>query len=355
MTRPVALRHPSRPTRRGMFAGTAALLGAGLLAACSDEPTPPPAPPTGPAAGEPTPAVTQEQFGEFVTAVNEAVTSADEAHDAELLAPRVAGSAAAFRTDLYEMIAEVEGWSAELTVPSAELMLAMPSTSEEFPRQAIALVGDTAEDGVPFFMALQQADAHSPYATWGWARQQAGVEMPTVPSDVVGSEQITADTADLLMTPAEALALFAKVLSDGASGDPDGQLAESPYQTEVHGDIQNEREELNADVDERDEGATIKEVYSVVDDEILGVRTDDGGAIVMSTFTSTRTLALRNDATLRYEEANLYTEYLGRDEFTTELVRTYGTTVAVYVPPAGSDQKVQPIGATRMATGASGS
>src|SRR5699024_11340210 len=67
----------------------------------------------------------------------------------------------------------------------------------------------------PYFMALQQEDAKSPYTTWGWAQQAVGVDMPMVPDAAVGSEQVTPDSEGLVMTPAKALELYASVLSLG--------------------------------------------------------------------------------------------------------------------------------------------
>lgn len=340
--------------RRRLLAGAGALLAGGVLAACAPEPEPPAAPPSGPPAGAPTPVTSTEQFEEVVTEIHEAVTTADEARDAALLAPRVTGSAVEFRTTAYGMIAKAEEWAEDLKTPGAELIVPMYSVGTEFPRVAIALVSDSAEEGVPYFVALQQADARSPYASWGWAQQAVGIDMPMVPHEKVGSEPVGPEETGLLRTPAEALALYAKVLSDGDEGDPEDLLAPNPFQTVTHERIQAERAELNAGV-EKDEAATIKEVYSVKEGEFAGLRTDDGGAIVMGTLLSTRTVDVKDGATMRYAEDNKYTKLIGKKEFTDVYERTYGTTVALYVPPADSGRQIQPIGGTQTALGATGS
>src|SRR5690625_4390293 len=161
----------SRPapfSRRKLVLGTPVVLAGGLLAACASDPEPPPAPPTGEVDPEQSaPVATVDLFETLVTEIHEAVVTADEEHDAELLAPRVTGSAAEFRTAAYAMIAEAEEWAEELKVPSDQLTVPLTSTGREFPRTAIALVEDSVEDGVPYFMALQQADARAPYTSWG--------------------------------------------------------------------------------------------------------------------------------------------------------------------------------------------
>lgn len=345
----------TRPVgRRGLFLGAGGLLVSGLLAACGSEPEPPAAPPTGKELSAPTPVQTTEQFSRIVPEVNAAVVAADEARDAELLAPRVSGSAVEFRTAAYEMIEKAEEWAEELRVPGTELIVPMTSVTAEFPRVAIALVEDSVEEGgVPYFMALQQADAKSPYSAWGWAQQSVGVEMPLVANAVVGSEQVTAATEGLVMTPAEALALYAKVLTDGDAADPDDLLAPNPFQTGTHERIQTERDELNAGV-EWDEAATIKETYSVKDDEFAGLRTDDGGAVVMATLLSSRKVSIKDGATMRYAEDNKYTKVIGKKEFTSQYVREFGTHIALFIPSAEAGGQVQPIGATQTALTASG-
>ena len=344
----------TRPVgRRGLFLGAGGLLAAGLLAACGEEVEPPPAPPTGKELAEPTPAQTTEQITAIVPEVNAAVVAADKALDPKELSPRVTGSAVEFRTAAYEMIEKAEEWAEELRVPGEELLVPLTSVDAEFPRVAIALVEDSEEEGVPYFMALQQEDAKSPYTTWGWAQQAVGVDMPMVPDAAVGSEQVTPDSEGLVMTPAKALELYASVLSLGDAEDPDDLLAPNPFQTGTHERIQTERKELNAGV-EKDEAATVHESFSVKDDEFAGLRTDDGGAIVLGTLLSTRKVSIKDGATMRYAEDNKYTKVIGKKEFTSEYIRKYGTHVALFIPSEDAGGQVQPIGATQTALDASG-
>src|SRR5690625_4658447 len=162
----------SRPapfSRRKLVLGTPVVLAGGLLAACASDPEPPPAPPTGEVDPEQSaPVATVDLFETLVTEIHEAVVTADGEHDAGLLAPRVAGPTAEFRTDAHAMTAEAEEWAEELKVPSDQLTVPLASTGREFPRTAIALVADAGEAGVPSSMALQQADARAPYPSWGW-------------------------------------------------------------------------------------------------------------------------------------------------------------------------------------------
>lgn len=344
----------SRPVaRRGVLLGAGSLLATGVLAACGSEPEPPPAPPQGPKASEPTPVNTTEQLTTVVSEVNADVVAADKAKKSKELAPRVSGSAVHFRKAAYEVIEKSKKFAEYLEVPGATLTAPLTTVTTGFPRVSIALTEDPEKEGVRHFVALQQADAHAPYTSWGWARQLGDVEMPSVADARVGAEAVAVDTDDLLMTPAEALDLYTKVLTDGAKADPDDQVADDPFKTARHEQIQTERADLNTGV-EKDEVATIRETYAVHDEEFAGLRTDDGGALVMGTLKSTRTVTVKDGGTMRYGEDNEYTEAAGTREFTEEYVRTYGAHVALYIPPKGVDAPIQPIGASLTTLGITG-
>lgn len=344
----------ARPDRRTLLAGAGALAASGILAACGGKPEAPPAVPAGPSLASPTPVTDPERFERFVKEIHDAIAAADKAKDARKLAPRVIGSAAQFRGRTYELMKKAPEWSAQLTLPGASIVVPISSVGTDFPRTALALVEDSREGGVPFFLALQQKDARSPYATWGWAQQAVGVQMPKVEDQKVGAEPVAADDSTLVMKPSDAIALYAKVLSDGDAADPKDLLAPSPFQTESHKGIQGEREKLNKGV-ERDQAATVKEIYTVKKGEYAALRTDEGGAIVMATLESTRRITMRGNATMTLKDEPLLTKVAGRATFKKEFVRTYGSTVALFVPSAEAGGKIQPIGATRTTLTVSGS
>ncbi|PWH05403.1 hypothetical protein DEO23_12515 [Brachybacterium endophyticum] len=345
----------SAVTRRVVLSGAGAMALGGLLAACGSKEDAPPAVPSGPELESPTPAVTGDQMSAYLGDIHDALKAADEDRKAGELAPRVTGSAASFRKATYAIIDKDKGWAKKaLTRPGQKAVVPITSTSEDFPRTALALVeADGSSDAAPYFMILQQKDAKSPYSTWGWAQQVAGIDMPTVPSAQVGSAAVTADEKDLLVTPKEALELYAAVLSSGDKKDRKHQLADDPFKQTTFEQIWKERRELNKGVD-KDEIGTIHEEYTPVKGEVGGLRTDDGGAIVLGTLTSTRKLSINEGSKVSYGEDNIYTTIIGARTFTKEYSRDYGTTVALYIPPKGSEKKIQPIGATRAVLDARG-
>jgi hypothetical protein len=336
--------------RRHLLTGTG-ILALGVLAGCGEE-APPPAVPTGPKAAGPTPINTEPQLAAVLKDIHAAVKKADKARDVKKLGPRVTGSAKTFRKGAYDLAKTDKDFGKSLMRPGAKAMVAITSTGEKFPRTALAMVEADAKDDEPYFMILTQKDARADYRTWGWARRLTGVDLPKVPATAVGAEPVTEKTEDLLLTPKKALELYAKTLSDGDDGDPKKQIADDPFRTQLHSKkdgIRGERAAL-------EDLATVKEKYAVVKGEIAGLRTDDGGAIVLGSLTSERVIEITEDgATLTLADDDVFTRALDRKTFTKEFVRRWGSTVALYIPSKDAGGKIQPIGFTRLPTGADGS
>ncbi len=329
-----------------------ALSLAGILTGCGSE-SAPPSVDSGPKLAQPAPALDEERFHSILEELHTSLVEADKARDPRKLAPRVSGSAAEFRKATYSLISKVKEHSSALQRPSASLVVPISSTTETFPRHAIALVDDEAEGGLPFFVGLTQKDARSQYTSWGWARQAAGVQMPSVPGSETGAAEVAIDAKDLVLSPKDALKRYADILSHGhAKMDKDDRILEDPFQKSVHKEIQTEREQINKGV-KADSVGTVHEGYAVKDGEYLGLRTADGGAMIMGTLTSTRKLTVKSGS-IAYEEENLFTKIAGTKEFTKEIVRTYGSTVLLYVPTKDSGQKIQPIGAYKVLLSVSG-
>lgn len=339
-------------TRRSLVLGAGALIGTGLLAACGEEPAAPSVP-TGPAAATPFPVADEAQLARIMTDLVAHLDAADAAHDAAQLAPRITGTAAEIRTKAYEIIATVPEFADTLEKPSADIIVPITSISDAFPRQAIAVVRDQNPDALPYFVALQQADARSPYVSWGWAGLTDGDDLPEVNDATNGAEAVAADAEGLVMTPAEALARYAQVLSVGDGADPDDKLVADAGQQATHHEIQAERAALNQGV-AQDAAATVSELYQVHDGEYLGLRTADGGALVMATMRSTRTVSVKPNATVTYPESTL-TKLAGRTAFTQEFVRDSAEVIAMHIPTADSGKQIRTVGATKALLGAHGS
>lgn len=343
--------------RRALLLGAPLALGA--LAGCT-ETSAPPAVSSGPAPSTTAPVATSAVIRQAMTQISTAVRAADTAKKPQPLAPRVVGSAAEFRTRAYQIAARVPEILTDLEVPSDTVLVALNSTTAAYPRTAIALVADASDAGTHYFVGLSQADARAPYTTWGWARQAAGVTLPQVQPDSVGAAAVAADTTGLLMTPQAALTQYAAILTNGLGVAGSGSFTGDPFQNQIHAAIHAERGALNKGV-RADSLATVRERYQVHPGELLGLRTADGGALVLGSLRSSRVITSVGGATITLAgtgtdgaalpEAKL----AGRTTFTRQFVRDYGEVVALRIPPAGSSDRIQAIAVTRSLLGASGS
>lgn len=351
MTDHAPLARPVFLERRRILRGGGLAASALLLAACGEEIAPPKVP-TGPTApATPTPVATAEQMAAVVADVNAHVMAADQARDVTKLAPRVVGSAAEIRTRSYEILAKIPELAPAVPTPAATMLVPVVPTSGALPRTAIVVVADSADENAHFFMPLQLTDPRSVYSTWGWARQLAGVEMPSVANDKTGADAVAPDAGGLVLTPQDALARYAATLTSGDGADPDDLIAPDAFQQEVQKNLADERAKLNPNVPP-DSLATISEEYTVVPGEFAAVRSADGGAIVMGSMRSSRRIALVNGATLTTKEDEL--RLAGSRTFTKEIVRDYAETVALFIPTADSGKKIQPIAASKLLLGAHG-
>lgn len=338
--------------RRRLLQGSGAAAASVLLAACSNEEAPPAVPKGPTAAASATPVASAEQLTRVVSDVSAHVSTADQAHDPAQLAPRVIGSAAEFRTRSYEILAKIPEIEQTMPTPGPTVVVPVVPTGGDFPRTAIAVVPDAADASAQYFMPLQQGDARSEFATWGWARQLGGVTLPSVARAEVGAGVVAPDAQGLVMSPQDALARYAAFLSNGDAADPDDKVDPDPFQQEMHRGIQDERAKLNPNVPQ-DSLATIHEEYTVAPGELAALRTADGGALVIGSLRSSRAITVVNGATLTSTEPEF--RLAGPASFTKEMVRDYGETVALFVPTADSGTKIHAIGATKILLGAHGS
>lgn len=348
------------PSRRAILASSA-MTGVLALAACGPKDAVPtiPAQPSGASAG---PAADRERISAVVADIAEALRGADAKKDPKKLAPRIVGTAALARTRAYQIMAKVPGYAPAQLSPTSSVIVPLTSTGETFPRVAIALVDDKAGGGQRDFVALTQKDARSPYTTWGWALQSAGVKkLPTVQPDSIGAAPVPYDASDLVLSPKAALARYAAVLSYGAAADKEKLIVTDPFQEAAHKGIQNERADLNKGV-APDSLATVHEDYTVVGPaEYIGIRSSDGGAIVMASMRSKRTMKTVGNATITVKDTDASgkpfaeVKLTGKTTFTKEFVRDYSEVVVLWIPKKGSGEKIQPFAATKSLLAASGS
>jgi hypothetical protein len=336
MNRRVTLR------RRGLAVASAAVVTSVLLAGCAEEvPTPRPDPT---AAG---PALSQDQQAAVLEAVGTTLTESTESGDPALLEARVTGPALEVRNSQLA-VAKVRGNNDLVTqIPSTYLQLVAPTTTE-WPRTAFAITEATENLETPRLVVLEQADARSPYRMWAWTQLVPGVTMPAFADPEIGSEVVPADDATLAATPTDALAQYADVVSKGVEGSEHGakfDLLDGDLVNRVQSDASNLRNSESF----KAAAGQYSIAFSVREGDVRAVRTADGGALVVGVLLGKEDVQAEPQAKIppltRTQEALLQ----GKEP--TNILRTeYTDMVALYVPPAGSEEKIRPLGYSHVAT-----
>ncbi|PFG43943.1 hypothetical protein ATJ88_2659 [Isoptericola jiangsuensis] len=338
-------------TRRtaGRRAATVAIGAAGavaLLAGCAQEvPTP--------TAEEPFtgPMVTVEQEDAVVADVASVLTEASEERDAKLLKARVTGPALEVRSSQLKVAAERKDDSLVTDIPTDVLRSILPTT-QTWPRVSYTITEPTADLEVNRLVAYQQASARDNYRLWAWVQLIPGTTMPNFADpELIGSDAVTPDDDSLAVTPADALAQYADLVTKGTDDSKNAAAFELPSGSQdlvarVQADASSVRENDGFGEADGEYALTF-----VPQGDLVAVRTSDGGAVVMGALDGNVRIKVEEDG-----EINPLTEtqkaLVGDKDATNELYVEYTDQVALYVPPAGSEELMRPLGYSHVAVAA---
>lgn len=313
--------------RRWRAIGLAAVV---LLAACST-PLPEPQPDAIPAVAPPALSVAQAE--EILAEVSAALADADAQLSTDLLAPRVTGPAATIRSVEYALAAA--GDTTALTaIPGGAQTLVLPTT-DTWPR-TIMVVTEPPEDlQAPLLLTLVQSEPRAQYQLWSWARLFPDVDTPAMAQPEVGSAAVPADGSGLAVPPGEVVARYVDLLTN---------RDESPYAAEFTTDPLREGVAQTRDAFAGLVGTmgSLTETYQPDAAGVQALATADGGAIVVGMIQTVTTITLV-DSTLTIGDQTAV--LLGTDTVASSLAITWLSVVAFAVPPEGSDQPIEVLGA----------
>lgn len=324
---------------RTRAAALAALTGLLLLTGCATplpEPDPDPAPAAVPSA------VTAEQVERILGDVSEVVAEADAAGSNKALDPRVAGPAREIRAT--EHVLAAAGDTAAITaIPPAAQTVIAPATGT-WPRTLMVVTEPPADLQPPLLLTLVQDGPRTPYRLWSWARLFPGVEMPATAQPDLGSAPLAPDSDAVAVPPAEVVARYVDVLTNGAESAYAAAFTEDPLRTGIAAT----REAFTGVVGAN---GTLAETYAPVAEPPLALATADGGAIVVGAFRTVTTITL-TDSTLTIGDQTA--ALLGAQTVASNLTINWLSVVAFAVPPAGSSDPVRVLGAEHARTQVTG-
>ncbi|RZU61657.1 hypothetical protein [Zhihengliuella halotolerans] len=282
------------------------------------------------------PVLLEMQLERILSGVSRAIEAGDEDLDAGLLEARLGGDALSDRRSNYKQISdEVDGVKLLEPVVAGPVRTSAVTTTTDWPRTVLAVTGEES----PRILTLTQKDPRSNYKLTQNVEMLAGTSFPGI---VIGDTSIrTLDLSDgsgLQTDPADATVQLRRFLNNPEVSEKD-MFAESQYIEAVH-KAQNEAKK------EAEDEATVEYKRFIDEDSIHAVSTPDGGALVTLSIESVMITAPREEgATVTWGKNKKHVDLAGADETTGTANFSYAESFALYIPAAGSDDKIQVIAA----------
>ncbi|MCM3534196.1 hypothetical protein SAMN05518682_3286 [Cellulosimicrobium aquatile] len=330
----------ARRARRHLGGVAGGLVGALLLAACS---APLPTPEPDPTQDPPAPVLTEAQETAVLDAVAAALAAASETNDAAQLEGRVTGPALAIRTSQLAVAAARGNADLVTELPTEAQQVVIPTT-QTWPRTSFAVSVQPENLQTPRLSVLEQDTARGDYQLWAWVRLLPGVTMPSFADPSIGSEDVAPDDSSLLVTPTDAVAQYADVLNLGTGSGFAGSFEEDSFRTLLAKRAQDWTTALQPAA-----GAYSLTFTPNPDEPVRAVRTADGGALVVGAMTSQESMTAEEGAQVPPDTESIKALYGGAAP-TNVLKVGYVDVVALYVPPAGSEEKIRVVGNEHVAT-----
>ncbi|BAW92657.1 hypothetical protein CHIBA101_0791 [Actinomyces sp. Chiba101] len=315
-------------TRRFFLGGMAASAVAATLAACGQEVATTPAPATG--TPEPYSALDSERLTSILERLKAGLAEADTARTAESLSDYLVGPAARNRAEQYAL-ASALGDDTRISQIVFDSAAGAAGLAEGFPRTAVVVSQQPEASKAPWILVLSQDEARDNFKLWGWGQLFPGTRVPETPTAAAGTEAITADSTGLVSTPAEVLAAYVDALND-PSGANGATFAND--QDRIRAQVATDR----AINDQVSTAGTVTVTVAAGTDGFRGLRTADGGAIVMTTLTYT-TEFKRTVKDAGFQAGPTLGKMLGGDDAVRGTVTaTYDAMVAFSIPAEDSAQ-----------------
>lgn len=316
-----------------------AVLALGALAACST-PLPVPQPDAEPAATPP--ALFEEQADRVLADVADVLAASDGTLEPASLDPRVTGPARQIRGVEY-LLAAAGDPDSVTAIPEGAQTLMLPTT-DAWPRTFMAVTESPEDLQAPLLLVLVQDSPRAQYRLWSWARLFPGITMPATTEPGIGSAPLAPDSTDLAVSPTDVVAQYVDLLTKRDQSEFVNAFTPDPLRTAV-------AQTRDAFVGVVGANGSLAETYTPDPSGVTAIATADGGAIVVGTIRTVTTISL-TDSTMRIGDQTA--ALLGKDTITANLEIQWLSVVAFAVPPAGSDEPIEVLGAEHSRIQATG-
>jgi len=287
------------------------------------------------------PVVSMSQLRRIVSAISSEVATADAARDPKLLQGRVAGPAMAARSAYYQLQKASKKVADLPPIATAQINLALPAASQEWPRTVMAITSTGSSDTLPQMLVLQQASPREQYKLWYDIDMLPGVKLPAVNTVETGAIPVAPDSLFLKIAPNALPSRFGDLLDLGTSSQSAMMfnVANDEYYQQISASLKSQQQTLA--------NATIKVTHSLGDPNVLSLATVDSGALVAVYMSDTYVIKPK-DRTQAVAVSGNEKLLLGSAGSATGIKSTYGSMLLFYVPANSSTTKdrIVTLGAT---------
>lgn len=286
------------------------------------------------------PDVTEAQEKQIRANILKVVNAANEAKSVDGLDARMSGPELAIRTSEITIAQSTGSLDAKTNIPSKMTQAVIP-TDSGWPRSIFTITTTTSDQQSQRLLVIVQDSARSNYKLWGVARLFQGAKLPKFAIPSIGAQMGTAKDTGLVTTPEKAVAEYADVLQNGSASKYASKFADDYFRQELAKLSQTVQEGM-----ERNAG-TQQQTFQAAAGQIKVMRSSDGGDLVVAQINSEWTRQAgegRESQPASDSEKALF----GNGTATSTMKVTYVNVVAMYVPPAGSHQKITAVGAERQ-------
>lgn len=339
-------RRTARQERRRKLAETGAafaVVPALALAGCGaqSQELPEPSPADKPSTA--TAVIDDGQAERILHSASEAVAQADSNLSSKTLETRASGPFGALRKKAYAVKKKAKDVDLPPALAADSITLNYTSATDAWPR-VTTLVTEDSDSGQTQLIVLKQDTARSDYKVWSQSVLLSGSQIPEVNDARQGSTLLGADASGLVKTPQDTVSAYAKALAGGSKSG--GEFGDDDYAKQVKKSLEDQKKAL------AEGNATIDAKYTP-GKNVVAQQTADGGAVVVGSMTSTRTISPEStggrSGTLSVPKPQ--SELVKETSTSKKLTTDYAEIVAFVVPKKGGG-KPQLIGVTEAMTGA---